>query len=406
MTRKPPSLAVLVAITMLNPLALNILQPALPDLARALATDYGTIQLTLSLYLVASAFAQIAIGPVSDRYGRRPVALAGALVFVIGSAACWAATSVVLLVIGRIVQAVGGIAGFVLARAVLRDLHERDTAASKLGYVTMSMVVVPMMAPLIGGWISEHWGYTSIFVFCAAIGVATLIYALIDLSETRRRPEIPGNVSVLGAYRALATSRAFLAHTVTMGFSSATFFTFLAAMPYVVIELQGSSPAEYGLWWMTASIAFMGGNFIAGRLGERVGSYRLVRFGTALPVFGIALLAAGYALRPGDTSILFLATIPGWIGSGMSFPGAAANAVSVRPDLAGVASGLSGAFQLAAGALASYAVAHVLSFTAWPMIAMMAFTSVIAFAATFAAGTPPARRAPKPVAGTPGIDPL
>jgi DHA1 family bicyclomycin/chloramphenicol resistance-like MFS transporter len=388
MSPKPPSLAVLVAITTINPLALNILQPALPDLARALETDYGTVQLTLASYLIASAVAQIVIGPISDRYGRRPVALAGISIFILASAACVAATSVVALVLGRITQAVGGIAGFVIARAVLRDLHERDTATSKLGYVTMAMVVVPMLSPLVGGWIAERFGHASIFTFTAIVGAIALIFATIDLSETRREPDVAGGVSILGAYGVLLSGRAFIANTLTMGFSSATFFTFLAGMPYVVIELQGRSLAEYGLWWMTASISFMFGNFLAGRLGVRVGSYRLLRFGTALPVLGLVLLGAGYAWQPGTTAILFIATVPSWIGSGMSFPAAASNAVSVRPDLAGAASGLSGAFQLGAGAIASYVVAHLLSDTAWPMIGMMAFTSIAALLTSFAAGKP------------------
>ncbi|MEX0590248.1 MAG: MFS transporter, partial [Xanthobacteraceae bacterium] len=249
-----------------------------------------------------------------------------------------------------------------------------------------AMVVVPMLAPLIGGWLAEFYGYTSIFAFTAAVGLAALIFAVMDLSETRRRPEIDSGVSIMAAYGTLLSSRALIAHSLIMGLTSATFFTFLAGTPYVVIELQGSSPATFGLWWMIASIAFMFGNFLAGRLGEQLGSNRLVRIGTALPLIGIALLAAGYALRPGETAILFLATIPGWIGSGMSLPGAAANAVSVRPDLAGAASGLSGAFHLGAGAIAAYAVGHMLGDTAWPMIGIMALMTSAAFIASFSAG--------------------
>lgn len=388
MPPKPPSLAVLVAITTLNPLALNILQPALPELARTLATDYGTIQLTLSLFLVTSAVAQIALGPISDHFGRRPVALAGVLIFILGSAACIAATSVATLLIGRVVQAVGGITGFVISRAVIRDLHGRDASASKLGYITMAMVIVPMLSPLIGGWLVERFGYTSIFAFTALLGAGSLIFAVIDLSETRRVSDPSSRVSIAGAYRALMTSRAFLAHSLTMGLTSATFFTFLAGTPYVVIELQGGSPAEFGVWWIVASVAFMLGNYLAGRLGERIGSNKLVRIGTALPFLGLALLAAGYAAYPGMPAILFLATIPGWIGSGLSLPGAAANALSVRPDLAGAASGLSGAFHLGAGALASYVVAHMLADTAWPMIGIMTLTAIAAFVASLSAGKP------------------
>jgi DHA1 family bicyclomycin/chloramphenicol resistance-like MFS transporter len=387
---RAPTLAVLVAITTLNPLALNILQPALPELARAFAADYGTVQHTLTVFLVTSALAQIAIGPVSDRFGRRPVALAGCVVFVLGCGMSLLATSVAGLIAGRIVQAIGGITGFVISRAVVRDLHGRDASASKLGYITMAMVIVPMLAPFAGGWLTEHYGYGSIFVFTAAVGVAAFVFALIDLRETRRFSENGEGISLLRAYAALLSSRPFLAHSLTMGFTSATFFTFLAASPYVVIELQGATPTIFGLWWFVASVAFMLGNFIAGRLGEKIGANRLVAVGTILPLVGLVLLAAGYALMPGEPAIFFLATILNWIGSGMSIPGAAANALSVRPDLAGAASGLSGAMQLAAGALASFIVAPLMTDSAWPMIAIMALTATAAFLSNLGTGRPAA----------------
>ena len=389
MPPKPPSLAVLVAITTLNPLALNILQPALPELARTLATDYGTVQLTLALFLVASAVSQIALGPISDQLGRRPVALAGVVTFLAGSAICFVATSVPILVVGRIVQAVGGVTGFVISRAVVRDLHGRDASASKLGYITMAMVIVPMLSPLVGGWLSQYFGYASIFAFCGLIGLAALIFALVDLTETRRESDKAERISIAGEYAVLLRSRAFIAHSLTLGLTSATFFTFLAGVPYVAIELQGTSPAIFGVWWVMASIAFMLGNYIAGRLGERIGSNMLVRVGTVLPIMGLALLAVGYAALPGEIAVLFVATIPGWIGSGMTLPGASANALSVRPDLAGAASGLSGAIHLGAGAISSYVVGHFLTDTAWPMIAIMAATAFAALCVSFAAGKPP-----------------
>jgi len=387
MSQKAPSLAVLVAITTINPLALNILQPALPEMTRAFATDYGTIQLTLALFLVGSALAQIGLGAVTDKYGRRPVALAGLAIFVAGSTACMFANSIALLVLGRIVQAIGGIAGFVVSRAVIRDLYGRDVAASKLGYVTMAMVVVPMLSPLLGGWIIRYFDYTAVFAFTALAGLLALIFAVLDLNETKHRVESAGSVPFANAYATLLTSRAFIAHSLTMGLTSATFFTFLAGVPYVVIELQKVSPAAFGFWWITASLSFMLGNFVAGRLGERIGSNKLVRIGTALPLLGLALLAAGYAMWPGEPAVLFLATLPNWLGSGMSLPGASANALSVRPDLAGAASGLSGAVHLGAGAIAAYVVGHLLADTAWPMIAIMTITAFSALIASFSSGT-------------------
>jgi MFS transporter, DHA1 family, multidrug resistance protein len=156
--------------------------------------------------------------------------------------------------------------------------------------------------------------------------------------------------------------------------------------------LQKTSPTLFGVWWVIASIAFMSGNYLAGRLGERIGSTMLVRIGTVLPLIALVLLVAGYAALPGEVAVLFITTIPAWFGSGMTLPGATANALSVRPDLAGAASGLSGAFHLGAGAISSYVVGHVLSDSAWPMIAIMTITALAALFVSLGAGKAPSAR--------------
>lgn len=148
--RRPP-LGILVAISALQPFALNVLAPATPGMARALATDYGTVQLTLTLYLAAVAVTQLVVGPISDRIGRRPCVLAGIALFMAGAAIGVASTSIEVLLAGRVVQAMGGGTCFALSRAIVRDTTTRDEAASLFGYITMAMVISPMIAPLLGG---------------------------------------------------------------------------------------------------------------------------------------------------------------------------------------------------------------------------------------------------------------
>ena len=391
---KPPSLAVLVAITALNPFALNILQPALPDLARTFATDYGTVQLTLALYLVTSAVAQLGIGPLSDRIGRRPVALGGLLIYVAGSLACIAATSIETLVLGRVVQAVGGIAGFVISRVVIRDLYERDAAASRIGYVMMAMVVAPMVAPLFGGLLAEQTGHVGVFAFTAAVGLGAFVFALIDLRETRRVVEHAAALTLARAFAVLMANPVFLAHALTMGFTAATFFSFIAGSPYVVVELQGRGPTIYGVWFFAVSSSYMFGNFLSGRISERVGTRTMAYAGTGLSLLGSLFLAAGYALVPDEPAVFFLSTIPIWVGNGLTLPAATASALSVRPDLAGAAAGFSGAIHLGTAALSAYVTGHVLAGSAWPMIAIMIATTAIALLSHFIAedGLPAWRR--------------
>ena len=151
----PPPYAILVAISAIGPLALNMFMPSIPGLQETFQASTGAVQLTLTVYLAAMALCQLLYGPLSDRYGRRPVLLAGMVLFVAASIACALATSIEMLIVCRLFQAIGGGAGLVLARAMVRDVYERERAASALGYITMAWVLAPMFAPTIGGLLDQ-----------------------------------------------------------------------------------------------------------------------------------------------------------------------------------------------------------------------------------------------------------
>ena len=183
-------LLLLMAMTAIGPTSLNIVVPAVPNLASRLATDVDTIQLTVSLFILGLAFAQLLLGPLSDRFGRRPVVLAGLSVTVAASLAAMAAETVGRLIVARMLQAIGASTGIVIGRAMIRDLFDRDRAAAMLGLVATAMVVAPMIGPLIGGMLDTVFGWESIFMFMAAAGLAVLAWAAMSLPETtqsRRR---------------------------------------------------------------------------------------------------------------------------------------------------------------------------------------------------------------------------
>jgi len=161
-------LALLMAMTAIGPATLNIVVPALPGLVTRLASDTGTVQLMLSLYLLSLATAQLLLGPLSDRFGRRPVVLAGLALSVAASLAAIAASSIGALIGARVVQAIGASTGIVIGRAIIRDLFERDRAAAMIGLVTTAMVIAPMVAPMIGGILDTAFGWEAIFLFIAA----------------------------------------------------------------------------------------------------------------------------------------------------------------------------------------------------------------------------------------------
>ena len=190
-------LALLMAMTALGPLTLNILVPAVPNLVVTMNTDPATVQLTISLYLFGLAVSQLALGPLSDRFGRRPVAIAGLAITALSSVLAIAMSSIGGLILARALQALGASTGLVIGRAIIRDLYNRERAASMIGWVTTVMVVAPMVAPLIGGLLDTALGWESIFVFVAIASFVVLSWAFMTLPETRPDHITGGGVSFM-----------------------------------------------------------------------------------------------------------------------------------------------------------------------------------------------------------------
>ncbi len=356
-----PPLVVLVAVSALQPFAINVLAPATPGLARSLATDYATVQLTLTLYLVTVAATQLVVGPISDRIGRRPCILAGIGLFGVGSLLGALAESIETLLLARVVQAAGGGTCFALARAVVRDTASRDRAASMLGYLTMAMVVAPMVAPLVGGFLDRHFGWRSIFVVMVALAAAVAAAAAALLHETAARHEGAGLASLFRGYPDLLRNRSFLGYTLALSSTTAAFFAFVAGAPFVVVEVMGASPDVYGVYFLFNAGTYMVGNFLTGRFGQRIGSERLTRYGLYLSVASGVSAVLCMLVLPWTPAALFLPLMLNGIGNGLTVPGGTAAALSVRPDLAGTAAGLVGATQLGLGALAAVIVGSLVT---------------------------------------------
>ena len=351
-------LLLLMALTSIGPTTLNIVVPALPNLANRLASDVGTIQLIISVYLLALAGGQLLMGPLSDRFGRRPVLLVALTITALASISAVLISTVQSLILARVLQAVGASAGLVVSRAIIRDLFDRNRAASMLGLVATVMVVVPTLAPLTGGLLETGFGWESIFIFTAFTSTLVVIWAAFTLPETRGLNVAPGAQE--GFFRDLARlvrSARFAGYVLAGAFGSATFFAFLGGGAHVVVTLMRASPAEYGVWWAISSLGYMTGNFLSSRLSTRHGIDRLIWAGIAIEIVGVALstVLAVYALHWGPV-IVFLPQLIVNIGNGLLLPGAIAGAVSIRPQAAGTAAGITGFIQMALGAaVAQYA---------------------------------------------------
>jgi DHA1 family bicyclomycin/chloramphenicol resistance-like MFS transporter len=376
-------LPLLMAMTSIGPATLNILVPALPGLTSRLATDTSTVQLTLSLYLLSLATAQLLLGPLSDRFGRRPVVLAGLTLSVVASLAAIAASSIGALIGTRIVQAAGASTGIVIGRAIIRDLYERERAAAMIGLVTTAMVIAPMIAPLVGGILDTAFGWEAIFLFIALFSGVVLLWALPVLPETRPQ----GAAQTLGKMwqeaRALLGSVKFYGYMLCGALGSAPFFTFLGGGPHVVVTLMGRTSAEYGVWFAVTSLGYMSGNFTASRLSQRFGIDTMIMAGVVFELAGSILTCALVATLPeAGPAIIFLPQLLISYGNGLLLPNAIAGAVSVRPQAAGTAAGMTGFTQMSLGALSTQWVSTLLAGAAtampmaWQMLAVVVATGI------------------------------
>jgi DHA1 family bicyclomycin/chloramphenicol resistance-like MFS transporter len=357
---------------MLQPIALNLLAPATPALARSFGASYATIQLTLTLFLVAVALTQLIIGPLSDRFGRRPCVVAGIAVFVAGSVLGALSQSTGTLLAARVLEGAGSGIAFALARAIIRDTASKDQAASQIASVTMVMVVAPMVSPYLGGHIETWFGWRVIFWFMTAVGAAVLLLTILKLPETA--PSVGIRTSLLGIFRAfpaLAVDRSFLVNVVALAMTSGAFFAFIAAAPYIVVEVMGRGSDVYGAYFILNALGYMVGNFFMSRQVVRRGTAPMIRLGLIIS-FAAMSLAIALSLSPWWTPLtLFVPLAFNALGNGLTIPGSTAAALSAKPELAGSAAGLMGALQLGSSALATVLISWLV--TLWPqaLIVMM-----------------------------------
>lgn len=351
----PPPSWLLVAMVGAGPFTLQIIVPLLPGFAVLFASSAGTAQLLLTLALLGVAVGQLIYGPLSDRFGRRPMVLIAFAVFMVASLGAALAQSIGLLVVMRTLQALGSCGGMVIGRAMIRDCFPREKAASVLGYVMMGMTVAPMVSPFVGSVLLETFGWQSVFLLCAGLGAALLIAIHRRLPETLVHPQpLPGLAGLAAMYAVLLGVPAFRGFSAIVALSSGVFFTFLGGAPHIVVTGLGLPPRAYAIAFLATSGFYAFGNFLAGRYSQRIGVFRMIEIGTVLSFVGVASVLTATLLRPPSIYNLFVPSVLMAVGNGISQTNAMAASLSVRPQLAGTASGLAGFMQMGCGALLSW----------------------------------------------------
>jgi DHA1 family bicyclomycin/chloramphenicol resistance-like MFS transporter len=301
--------------------------------------------------------------------------------FALACVAAAFATSVDALIALRVVQGATGCVGLVLGRAIVRDLFERRQAASMIGYITMGYALAPMVAPSIGGLLLEGFGWRAIFWFIAGFGLVCVAVVWRLIAETNLRPTSKMSFGTLFAdYRLLVGDRDFILFTLAASFGSGPFFAFLGGAPYVSEHILGLSPIRYGVWFGLIALGYSTGNFVSGRFAERVGVTRMILAGSIVAVIAATIPPALFALGYGSAAALFVPMMLTGFSNGIMLPNAIAGAISVRPEIAGAAAGLSGAVQMGCGAgisaLAGLALAG--GDTPFPLFAVGGINATIA----------------------------
>jgi MFS transporter, DHA1 family, multidrug resistance protein len=345
-------LLMLVLMTGAAPISLYILVPALPVLAATFQSDIQVAQMTVSLYMVGIACSQLIMGPLSDKFGRRPVLLAGLALMVAASVGCSLAQTLPQLIAARFLQALGGASGMVVSRAIIRDLYSRERVGAMISLVIAVMMVAQMLSALAGGLLEISFGWRAIFYFITAASLGIAVLLAIALPETRRaRAE---NSGFRGDVGSLLQNRAFVGYVLCQVLASQIIFAFAGGGPYIVVTQMGRTTAEYGAWFATTGFAFLLGNLLCVRFAPRHSLERLIWFGLALQLGGsllnLILSLAGVNQTPGW---LFGTQMIVMVANAFVMANSAAGAISVRPEAAGTASGAMGFLQQGIGSLLS-----------------------------------------------------
>ncbi|WP_274836968.1 multidrug effflux MFS transporter [Phaeobacter gallaeciensis] len=375
--RTAPHIGTLILLAGISALAMNVFLPSLPGMAVYFEVDYRLMQLSVALYLAVNAVVQILVGPISDKMGRRPVILASIILFLMATLGCIFAPNAEIFLFFRMAQAAIA-ATMVLSRAAVRDIYDTDKAASMIGYVTMGMAVVPMISPAIGGILDQIFGWQANFWLLVVLALGTYALTYFDFGETAQKSG-KTLLAQFKEYPELFRSPRFWGYSLASGLASGAFFAYLGGAPFVGTQVYGLDPATLGICFAAPAVGYFLGNFVSGRFSMAFGVNRMVLWGCIINGVGVAI-SLGIALAGLDSLYTFFGfmTCVG-LGNGMAIPNATAGAISVRPHLAGSASGLSGAIMIGGGAGLSAMAGWVLvpGATAVPLLAIMFVTAVL-----------------------------
>jgi DHA1 family bicyclomycin/chloramphenicol resistance-like MFS transporter len=386
-------LTVLVGLVAFGPMTTDLYLPSLPTLVRVFETDVATVQLTLSIYMLAFALTQLVHGPLSDRFGRRPVILGGVGLYVVTSLACAFAPTIETLIAARFLQAVGACVGPVLGRAVVRDLWGAERSARVLALLSAAVAIAPTMAPTFGGVLEQAFGWRASFLFLGLFGSALLAASWAALAETNRHRDSTAlqPLAMVANYRQLFGDRRYLAFVVAAGAGYGGIFAFISDSAHVMVGTLGLTPAWFGIFFGTPVLGYMAGTWVTGRTISRRPAAILIRWGGVIGATGSGTMMLLAWLGVLHVAAIILPVAIYLFAAGLVMPSAMAGAIGPYPRMAGLASALLGCTTFAFAALLGIGVGLMHDGTAIPIAAAQLTMSIVIFAVSFPLGQPAKR---------------
>ena len=364
------------AIGALGSFATHSILPALSAVRASLGSDIGVTQLIVSLSLLSLGAGQLIVAPLSDRVGRRPIILTGLSLYVLASIAAAFARRIEWLIAARAIQAFGCGASISVARATIVDYFGPSLSSTGIAHMATVILFVPMIAPTLGGYLAEFFGWRWIFGTCALLGLAALVFAWRRMSETH--PPLGTHRTRYGAahsYRILLSSPDYLAYVCFGSFMTSALYTVITCAPYIVIELMHLAPSTYGKMYLMPALGSFTGFFLAARVARRAGALRMLNAGAVLGMLAAVVMTALLLLRIWQPLVIFLPAMALGFANALATPSSTSSAINTHPEIAGAASGVLGFLSLALSALTTQITAHLTSHTpipfAWMVLAQV-----------------------------------
>lgn len=377
-------IALLALCSAMGPMCVNLFLPALPEIQRFFAVPIAAAQTTISAYLLAFAVSILIAGPLADRYGRRRIMIGGMLIFTCGSAICALAPSLQMLVLGRVVQAIGAAGGITVSRAIAGDLYHGEELARRLALLTMAMMLGTTIAPLIGGELVVNFGWHSAFLVLVVLGSAAALACHILLPETRSAvASARSGAELWREGRKVIGKPIFFGYVVQAGVIYAVFLAFIAIAPYVMTNVLHRPITDFGIWFMLLSAGYFLGNLYVSRASRITDPDKLMMAGLALQLAAAALALVFALIGAWSPWFIFGPMLPLAFGQGLALPHISARAVQLAPGYSGVAAALIGFSQQAIAGLSVQAMGFAPTDSPVPIMLFCSVASALGLASLF-----------------------